>query len=57
MRKTTSEDHLGETVTVCHKKVKITDLQNTSYTATGELGGVHQDIVLSDRFVHNQLEG
>lgn len=56
MRKTTNEDLLGEEVTICHKKAKLTDLQRTSYVATATIGGVMQDITLSDRFVHDQFE-
>lgn len=57
MQKTTNEDLIGREVTVCHKKFKVTDMASTSYTATGTLGGVMQDIVLSDTFVHDQIDG
>lgn len=52
---TTDDAFRRETVTVCHKNVTITDVNERSYTGEVELGGVVQHVVLSASYVHDRL--
>lgn len=45
----------GKEIRVCHKMAQIFETNDRSFTAEVELGGVVQNIVLSEKYVYERL--